>query len=54
MTAALAAGIFQATAASDQAIFAAAEAHRAAMEASPTPHNYDFSSGWPVSFETAD
>ena len=42
------------TAALDAGIFAAAEAHRVAMEASPTPHNYDFSSGWPVSFETAD
>ena len=51
MTPTLAQGIFQATAASDSAIFAAAEAHRAAMEASETPENYDFSVGWPESFE---
>lgn len=48
MTPALASGIFQATAAIDQAIFAAAEAHRIAMEASPTPEDYDFSAGWPA------
>ena len=53
MTSALAQGIFQATAASDQAIFAAAEAHRVAMEASDTPESYDISAGWPVSFEDA-
>lgn len=51
MTPALAQGIFQATAASDAAIFAAAEAHRLAMEASANPENYDFSGGWPVSIE---
>lgn len=51
MTPALASGIFQATAASDAAIFAAAEAHRVAMEASDTPESYDISAGWPVSFE---
>ena len=51
MTQAIAAGIFQATAASDAAVFAAAEAHRLAMEASSTPENYDFSSGWPASIE---
>lgn len=51
MTPALAQGIFQATAASDAAIFAAAEVHRIAMEASDTPETYDFSSGWPVSIE---
>jgi hypothetical protein len=51
MTPALAQGIFQATAASDAAIFAAAEAHRMAMEASETPETYDFSAGWPVSIE---
>ena len=51
MTQAIAAGIFQATAASDAAVFAAAEVHRLAMEASSTPENYDISSGWPASIE---
>ena len=51
MTQALAQGIFQGTAASDAAVFAAAEAHRLAMEASSTPENYDISSGWPPSIE---
>ena len=53
MTPALAAGIFQGTAASDAAVFAAAEVHRAAMEAMPDPENYDCSGGWPVSIEDA-
>lgn len=47
MTQTLAGQVFAAAAASDQAIFAAAEAHRAAMEASATPETYDFSTGWP-------
>ena len=51
MTPALAQGIFTATAASDAAIFAAAEVHRVAMEASATPESYDCSGGWPVSIE---
>lgn len=51
MTPALAGQIFAATAALDQAIFAAAETHRAAMEASPVPADYDFSGGWPATFE---
>ncbi|WP_428001791.1 DUF4376 domain-containing protein [Acidovorax sp.] len=51
MTQALAAGIFQATAASDAAIFQACEVHRVAMEASGTPEAYDFSGGWPASIE---
>lgn len=51
MTPAIAGGIFQNTAASDAAIFAAAEAHRVAMEASATPETYDFSGGWPASIE---
>ena len=51
MTPALAQGIFQATAASDAAIFAAAETHRIAMEASDTPESYDITDGWPVSIE---
>lgn len=51
MTQSIAAGIFQATAASDTAIFAAAEAHRVVMEASDRPDLYDFSGGWPASIE---
>ena len=51
MTQALAGGIFQGTAASDAAIFAAAEAHRVAMQASSAPEQYDASTGWPVSIE---
>lgn len=54
MTQALASGIFQATAASDQAIFAAAEVHRVAMEAPDSPETYDFSGGWPASIEDSD
>ena len=51
MTQALAAQLFAAAAAaSDQAIFAAAEAHRLAMEASADPDAYNFSTGWPVVF----
>lgn len=47
MTPSLAQAIFQATALSDQAIFAVAEQHRLAMEASANPSTYDFSGGWP-------
>lgn len=54
MTPALAQGIFTATAASDTAIFGAAEAHRMAMEASATPESYDCSGGWPASIEDAE
>lgn len=53
MTPALAQGIFTATAASDAAIFAAAEVHRVAMEAMSDPENYDCSGGWPASIEDA-
>ena len=53
MTPALAQGIFTATAASDAAIFAAAETHRVAMEAMSDPENYDCSGGWPASIEDA-
>ena len=53
MAQAIAAGIFQNTAASDAAVFAAAEAHRIAMEASSTPESYDFSTSWPASIEDA-
>lgn len=51
MTPALAVGIMVGTAQSDTAIFAAAEAHRIAMEASATPEAYDFSGDWPPSIE---
>lgn len=51
MTPTLASQIFAATAALDQAIFAAAEDHRAAMEAAASPADYDFSGGWPASYE---
>lgn len=47
MTQTLAGQIFSTAAASDIAIFAAAETHRAAMEASADPSAYDFSAGWP-------
>lgn len=50
MTATLAQQILAAGAASDQAIFAAAETHKAAMEASADPSAYDFSGGWPATF----
>lgn len=48
MTPALAGQIFMAVAAWDQAVFAAAEAHRIAMEASAEPGVYDFAGGWPT------
>lgn len=53
MTQALAQQVFQATAAQDAAIFAAAEAHRVAMEANSSPQDYDCSAGWPVSIGDA-
>lgn len=51
MTPALAVGVMVGTAQSDAAIFAAAEDHRIAMEASATPEAYDHSGGWPPSIE---
>lgn len=50
MTQALAGQIFATAAASDIAIFAAAETHKAAMEASADPASYDFAAGWPKIF----
>jgi len=50
MTQTLAGQIFQASAANDMAIFAAAETHKTAMEASADPASYDFSQGWPKVF----
>jgi hypothetical protein len=43
----VAGAVFSAVAASDQAIFAVAETHRAAMESSTDPASYDYSTGWP-------
>lgn len=48
MTPPLAGQIFQATAARDVALFAAAEAHIAAAAASDDPLAYDFTAGWPA------
>lgn len=48
MTQTLAGQIFNAAAASDQAIFARAEQHKAAMEAAADPARYDYSAGWPA------
>lgn len=50
MTQQLAGHVLAAAAASDKAIFAAAEAHRQAMESSTDPAAYDFSTGWPKVF----
>lgn len=50
MTPALASAILEAAAINDGAIFAAAEAHKAAMLASADPGAYDFSAGWPPMF----
>lgn len=50
MTQTLASQVFQAVVASDQATFAVAEQHKAAMEASTDPASYDFSEGWPKVF----
>lgn len=47
MTQELAGQILAAAAVSDIGIFTAAEAHKAAMEASADPSAYDFSTGWP-------
>ena len=43
----VAGAVFTAAAASDQAVFAVAEGHRVAMEASADPAAYDYSTGWP-------
>ena len=50
MTPALAGQVFAAAVAQDLALFAAGEAHRAAMEAAADPSVYDFSGDWPVAF----
>jgi hypothetical protein len=51
MSAGIALAVFHAAAAQDMAIFAAAEAHIAAINASETPESYDFDSGWPSTYE---
>jgi hypothetical protein len=51
MTPTIAQAIFQSALTQDSAIFAAAEVHKNAMEASDNPLNYDFSTGWPAVFE---
>lgn len=53
MTQQLAGQILAAAAASDHAIFAAAEEHREAMERSADPASYDYSTGWPQTFDEA-
>lgn len=50
MTLDLAQQVITASRVSDQAIFDAAEEHRAAMEACTGPVDYDFSVGWPKMF----
>jgi len=50
MTQAVAQSVFAAAAANDQAIFAVAEGHRVAMEASADPAVYDYSTNWPAIF----
>lgn len=47
ITQTVAQNVFAAAAASDQAIFGVAEAHKAAVEACDDPSVYDYSTGWP-------
>lgn len=51
MTPALAQQISGAIEALDLGVFAAAEAHRMAMESSAQPETYDITGGWPMSIE---
>lgn len=48
MTQSLAQAIFQAITLADQAIFAKAEQHKAAMMSCSDPANYDATTGWPI------
>jgi hypothetical protein len=50
MSHSLAQRIVEAAGLSDQAIFARAESHKAAMEANGEPASYDYSGGWPPMF----
>lgn len=45
--------VAQAIATNDTAIFEAAQAHRAALEASPHPEQYDWHGGWPITYQEA-
>lgn len=49
----LAGQIFAAGAAQDAALFAKAVEHKAAMEASSDPANYDYTTGWPETYTGA-
>ena len=51
MTGNLALEMFQAGMAQQQAIFTAAEIHKAKMRASLEPWNYNYSAGWPKIYE---
>ena len=51
MTQTLAAQIFSGVAAFDSAAFINAEVHKAAMQASNDPLNYDYTTGWPATYE---
>lgn len=51
MTAGLACEVVQAVGELDAAAFANAEQHRIAMMMSPDPAEYDFSAGWPATYE---
>jgi hypothetical protein len=50
MTCQMAYDVVSSAKAIELAIFAAAEAHRVAMEVSAVPADYDFSVGWPATF----
>jgi hypothetical protein len=51
MTPTLAVQLFQSSAASDMAIFAVAEYHKAAMILAPNPDTYNYLTGWPPTYE---
>lgn len=51
MTQTLAGQIFGAVAAFDSAAFINAEVHKAAIQASSDPLNYDYTTGWPACYE---
>lgn len=53
MTPSVAAAIFQQAFVLDAALFTRAEQHRAAMEASSAPADYEYSTGWPERFADA-
>lgn len=51
MTANVARAIYAAAKAQESALFVVAEQHKAAMEGSANPASYDFSTGWPATFQ---